>query len=170
MEDLADRTDRVTARWALPLAGGASALMLVGALLAGFFTIGPDRQQQNNIRDLGAASGDMAVRVLTYRASQVEDDIAASTALLTGDFRDYFIGYTAATVIPQARQLQISTTWKVVDSAVVQADVDTATTLVYLDGQTFRNDRPDPIDMVSSLRLHLVRVDGNWLIDGLDAL
>ena len=103
-------------------------------------------------------------KVLTYSADTVEQDIAAATAVLTGDFLAYYKDFASQTVIPGAQQDRISTTATVVAAAVESLTADRTTVVVFVNQATTKDGAP-VTNSSSSILVGMTRVDGKWLID-----
>lgn len=98
---------------------------------------------------------------------RVRDDVAKARGLLTGDFLADFTRFTDVTVIPEATQNRVSSTTTVKAVGVTAADDTSATVLVFAD-QIVTRDTETPNLRFNSARLHLVKVDGRWLVEDFD--
>jgi Mce-associated membrane protein len=109
------------------------------------------------------AAQDGAAAILTYRPDTVNSDLGAARDRLTGKFKDSYTLYTHQTVIPDARQKQISSMVYVPGSASVSATLYHAVVMVYVN-QTFMHDPDPPTSTASSVRVTLEKVGRRWLI------
>ncbi|WP_162603387.1 RDD family protein [Rhodococcus oxybenzonivorans] len=151
----------------LPLAVGlVSAGTLVALAVAAYATqYSQDRDAEQTRSVIAQIAADKAAAVLSYKPDTVETDMAAAQTNLTGGFLEYYKKYADETVIPNSKKDLIGTAWTVVGTAVTKADPSTAEVLVYLNGTVTTG--AQPADMISSIRLHLEKVDGAWLISDL---
>jgi Mce-associated membrane protein len=95
--------------------------------------------------------------------------MATAETELTGGFLEYYRKYATDTVIPNSKKDQIATTWTLMGSAVVSAEPSSAEVLVYLNGVVTKAGVP-PNTLASSVRLHMQKVGGKWLISSLEPL
>lgn len=151
----------------LPLAVGlVSAGTLVALAGAAYVTqYSHDRDAEQTRSVIAQIAADKAAAVLSYRPDTVEADMAAAQTNLTGGFLEYYKKYAEETVVPNSKKDLIGTSWTVVGTAVTKAEQSTAEVLVYLNGTVTTG--AQPADMISSIRLHLEKVDGAWLISDL---
>lgn len=118
------------------------------------------------LRETCAAVG----RLYSYDYRHLDADIAAQLALTTGPLRQQIERTTA----PALRQLAPKVQGRVVaaarPAAIERFDGDTATVLVFLD-QTVRSDQlQQPRYDRIRLEVTMQRVDGRWLVSGIQAL
>jgi Mce-associated membrane protein len=109
------------------------------------------------------AAADSAVAVLSYRADNVEQDVAAAEQSLTDGFRDSFTEVAHERVVPDAKARQVSAVASVPGAASVSATQNHAVVLVFVD-QTLTVGSAEPIDVRSSYRVTLDKIDGRWLV------
>ena len=100
------------------------------------------------------AAQDGAAAILTYRPDTVDSDLGAARDRLTGKFKDSYTLFTHQTVIPDARQKQISSMVYVPAAASVSATLYHAVVMVYVN-QTFMHDPDPPTSTASSVRVTL---------------
>jgi Mce-associated membrane protein len=149
--------------------GVLPAVALLLALGAGYL-----KWMDNTVRDNERARGesvqtakDSTVKLLSYKADTVEQQLGAARDLLTGDFRDSYTSLTSDVVIPGAKQKQISAVATVPVAASVSANPHEAVVLVFVN-QTVVVGLDAPTDTASSVRVTLDKVDGRWLISKFD--
>ena len=90
--------------------------------------------------------------MLTYRAEHVDQDLAAASERMTGDFRNEFITLINDVVIPGAKEKRISAVATVPAAASVSASANRAEVLVYINQTTTVGDDP-PTATVSSAQV-----------------
>jgi Mce-associated membrane protein len=103
--------------------------------------------------------------MLTYRAGHVDQDLAAASERMTGDFRNEFITLINDVVIPGAKEKRISALATVPAAASVSASANRAEVLVYINQSTTVGDDP-PTATVSSAQVLVQRVGSQWLVAG----
>jgi Mce-associated membrane protein len=113
------------------------------------------------------AARDAAVAILSYRPDTVEKDLAAAESKLTGSFRDSYNSLTKDVVIPGAKQKQVSAEASVPAAAPVSATANHAVVMVFVN-QVLIVGNDAPTSTMSSVRVTLDNVDGNWLVSGFD--
>ncbi|WP_101952530.1 hypothetical protein [Mycobacterium sp. 3519A] len=149
--------------------GVLPAVALLLALGAGYL-----KWMDNTVRDNDRArdesvqaAKDSTVKLLSYKAETVEQELGAARDLLTGDFRDSYTSLTNDVVIPGAKQKNISAVATVPVAASVSANPREAVVLVFVN-QTVVVGQDAPTDTASSVRVTLDKVDGRWLISKFD--
>lgn len=115
------------------------------------------------------AARDTAEKILSYRASTVEQDLRAARQWLTDPFLASYTDLVDTVVIPGAQQRNMSAEAKVVAAASVSADEAHAVALVFID-QTTTAGSAAPTVIPSTVRVRLERVDGRWLVSGFDPI
>jgi Mce-associated membrane protein len=118
-------------------------------------------------QDVVEAASDATVKILSYTPETIEKDASTAETLLTGDFRDYYADFMRETVMPAARQKQVSTTATVVRGGVVTLGEAAASVLVYVNQTTTAGTEP-PTTAASAVRVGLQRVDGVWRVGAFD--
>lgn len=150
------------------------ALVAVSAVASAVFGhwhyVAADRRTAEVRSGVAEQAGKLTAGVLTYKADTVDADVAQSKTHLTGEFLDSYTKLTAETIIPQAHQSHIDARWEVSGTSLVSAAPDTAVALVFLRGITTNTTKPDPTYLVSSVRVHVVKPHGQWLIDRMEPL
>lgn len=115
------------------------------------------------------AASDAAVRILSYQADTVEQDLHAARDRLTGPFLQSYSEMVDTVVIPGARQRKMSADARVVAAASVSAESEHAVALVFIDQTTTAGNDP-PTAIPSTVRVQLDRVGGRWLVSGFDPI
>jgi Mce-associated membrane protein len=115
------------------------------------------------------AAKDSTAALLSYKPDSVEKDLGAARDMLTGQFRDSYTSLTNDVVIPGARQRQITATAAVPAAASVNATVNHAVVLVFVN-QTVAVGAGAPIDTASAVRVTLELVGNHWLISAFDPM
>ena len=116
-----------------------------------------------------AAARDAAVAILSYRADTVAEDLMAARERTTGAFLESYTDLIEDTVIPTAREKQISAAARVPAAALMSADSAHAVVLVFVD-QTVTTDGSPPTGTSSSVRVTLDKVGGRWLVSAFDPI
>jgi Mce-associated membrane protein len=149
-----------------------SVILLVLVLVSGsvaswvyFEQYRPDQQTDAGVaRAVLSAATDGTEAVLSYSSDTLDQDFAAARTHLAGEFLSYYKQFTAQVVAPAAKQKSLKTTAHVAGAAVSELHPDSAVVLVFVDQTTSIKDNPAPSLAVSSVVLHLSRINGDWLI------
>lgn len=115
------------------------------------------------------AATDGTVAILSYQPGTIEKDLDNAEKLLTGTFRDEYTKLANDTVIPGAKQRQVSTLATVPAVAAVSASAFRAEVLVFVD-QTVIVGNGAPNNTSSSVRVKLNKVGDRWLISAFDPI
>ena len=150
---------RVLAFGVLP--GLALLLALAAGCLKWADTTARDTQAAR-VESVRAAS-DGTAAMLSYNAGTVEKDLGAARDRLTGQFRDAYDALTKDSVIPDAKERQISAVASAAAAASVTASVNHAVVLVFVN-QTVTVGQGPPANSAGSARVTLDKIDGKWLI------
>ena len=126
-----------------------------------------DRETAAAVGESVQAARTAAARILSYRADTVERDFAAARSDLTGPFLDSYTELVTTSVIPAARQRQISAVAEVVGAASVSAAPDHAVALVFVNQTTTAGSGASTI-YPSTVRVTLDKIGGRWLVSGFD--
>jgi Mce-associated membrane protein len=108
------------------------------------------------------------VALLSYSPESLDKDFAAAKSHLTGDFLSYYTQFTEQIVTPAAQQKSVKTTASVVRAAVSELRPNSAVVLVFVNQNTTSKENPDGAFAVSSVKVSLTKIDGNWLISSFD--
>ncbi|HOB48001.1 MAG TPA: hypothetical protein PKK01_01615 [Mycobacterium sp.] len=109
-----------------------------------------------------------AVKLLSYQADTVEQELTAAREGLTGPFLNSYTDLIKTAVIPAARQRQISAVAEVVAAASVSASPEHAVAMVFINQTTTTVGVEAPTVIPSTVRVTLDKVDGRWLVSGFD--
>ena len=126
-----------------------------------------DRRTAAAVGESVQAARTAAARILSYRADTVERDFAAARSDLTGPFLDSYTELVNTSVIPAARQRQISAVAEVVGAASVSAAPEHAVALVFVNQTTTAGSGASTI-YPSTVRVTLDKIGGRWLVSGFD--
>ncbi|MGV0834145.1 hypothetical protein [Mycolicibacterium thermoresistibile] len=113
-----------------------------------------------------ASSGTVAL--LSYTPETLDDDLAAATSAMTGDFLTYYGRFTTDVVAPAVREKGIRANARVERAGLMEIGPGTAKVLVFLNQETSSSDRPEPALTASSVVVGLTDIDGRWLISAFD--
>ncbi len=114
------------------------------------------------------AATDGTVSLLSYSPDSLDADFASAKTHLTGEFLTYYTQFTQDIVTPAAKEKNVNTSAQVARSAVVDVTPDSAEVLVFINQTTTSKENPDGAFTVSSVKVGLTKVDGNWLISSFD--
>lgn len=157
-------------KWSRVLAFGVLpfvALLLAAA--AAYFKVQNVSAQASDIARTESmqAAKDSTVRLLSYRADTVEQDLTSAREVLTGDFRDSYTQLINDVVIPGAREKTITAIASVPAVASVSAAPDHAVAVVFVN-QAVTVGNGAPTSTNSSVRVTLDKIGDRWLISQFD--
>lgn len=105
--------------------------------------------------------------VLSYSADTIDADLERAQQATAGTFAQYYLPFARRTIAPAVRQAGTSSLAVVSRAAVVSADPDTVTVLVFIDQRTSSKAEPAPRGTSSTARVTMTKVAGQWLISEL---
>lgn len=118
--------------------------------------------QQARIESVHAATDGISA-LLAYNPDTAEKSLSAACELLTGKFKASYAVFTHQHVIPNARERHITSVVTVPAAASVQATIEHAVVMVFVN-QTFIRDPDPPKSTASDVRVALEKVGHRWLI------
>ena len=119
--------------------------------------------------DVRDAAANAATKAYSYSWDTLGDDREAARALMTHEMQRRY-DRTMAGVGTSSRREHTVATAEVVDTAVVTASTSYARVLVFVNQSTSGDDLEKPTLDLDRVLVTLRHVDGDWLIDELDAL
>jgi Mce-associated membrane protein len=105
-----------------------------------------------------------AIALLTYEYGTVERSLNEAKDLTTGSFRTSYTAFVDEVLIPTAKDKRMSVATEVPAVGVAEADESSAMVLLFIN-QTTTTGGAAPNETASSVRMHMVDVDGEWLVD-----
>jgi len=152
-------------RWAAVLTVAA---LLVSAVTAGsvyWWLYRPDRLTDTASQEqVLSAAREATEALLSYSPEEVDADVAAAKALLTGDFLQKYTEFADTVVVPAAKGRGVKTEANVARAAMSQMRPGDARVLIFVNQVTTSKERPTPALATSSVMVTLVRSDGRWLV------
>lgn len=141
------------------------ALVLLLTLSAAFFKWQGAIAQQIRSAALQSvpAATDSAIAMLSYRATNVQQDLTAASERLTEPFRSDYLELINEVVIPGAIQKQISAVATIPAAAAVSATANQAVVVVFINQTTTIGNDP-PTNTASSVRMTMDKVEGRWMV------
>jgi hypothetical protein len=127
---------------------------------------GPGEQVRKDV--LAAAQTDVAV-LFTYDYRKLDDYAAATKKVTTEKFGAEF-AQTVTAIRPQQLSQQAVAKAEVKDAAVKDATADTAHVLLFVDTTTTSKELKTPSVQRTRVQLTLQSVNGQWLVDGVEAV
>ncbi len=125
----------------------------------------PDQEVDPNVKQsVVSSASDGTTALLSYSSDTLERDFANARSHLASDFLSYYNDFTQQIVAPTARQRSLKTTAQVTGAAVSELRPDSAVVLLFVDQTTTTKDSPKPSVAISSVLVHMARIDGKWLI------
>lgn len=172
------REPRGRQRWADWSTGArvllAGLLALALTALAAFGLVGyrvrADQQVETARDQATAAAQGHAVAILSYDYHHLDQDFAAARKTLTGAFARDYAATTRQLVRPGATQYHVVVKAEVAAESVVSATADTVVVLLFVNQTTTSTRLAGPRVDLNRVRLTLVKVNGSWLVNNVDAL
>ncbi len=125
----------------------------------------PDQQTDFSVKQaVATTASDGTIALLSYSSDTLDQDFANAKSHLAGDFLTYYSDFTQQIVAPAAKQRSLKTTAHVAGAAVTELQPDSAVVLLFIDQTTTTKDNPQPVTAVSSVLVHMNRINGTWLI------
>lgn len=149
----------------------ALAVVIVIALVAGvgvlFYQNRQNEQTDAARTDATSAASAQAAAMLAYDFGNVEEELAAAADGLTGDFKDEYTTLVSEVIAPAAKEKSLTVQVTIQGSAVVAAEPESATIMLFLNQITTSSDNPDASSSGSRVRMDMEKVDGRWLASNL---
>lgn len=160
-----DRTHRRVPGWLLVAVAGVTAVLLgfVGVCLAT-----PSGASVQSDTDAAQAAAEQAiVPILSYDARALDRSEAAATAAMTSSEQEQYRRLFAV-IRQNAPRTQTVVRAQYVASGVVRTGTDQVDVLVFVNQRTTNRTHPKvPVVYKSQVTVTMVRVGGQWLVDGL---
>lgn len=134
-----------------------------------FLLYKPDQQTDTKAAErVVEAASDGTVALLSYAPDTLDQDFTKAKSHLTGDFLSYYTDFTTKVVKPAAEQKKVKTNAKVVQGAAMEVKPESAVVLLFINQTTTSQEIPDGSYSVSSVKVGMSKIDGNWLISSFD--
>ena len=114
-----------------------------------------------------AAAVRAIVPVLSYDYRRLDEDAAAARSYMTAAYQDDKYDPLFSLIEDNAPGTQTVVGAQVVDSAVVRTGRDRVDVLLFVDRPTTNKQVSEPIVYKDQVTVTMARVDGQWLVDGL---
>lgn len=159
-------------RGAGSLLAGLLALLLVALAAFGLvaYRVRADQRVETARDQAAAAAQSHAVSILSYDYRHLDQDFAAARRTLTGSFARDYRSTTSQLVRPGAVQYHVVVKAEVAAESVVRATADRVVVLLFVNQTTTSTRLDGPRVDLNRVRLTLVKVDGSWLVNNVDAL
>lgn len=160
-------------RWSRRTAIGAASILgvlAVGAIAAAGWTWSEARTDDRitAARDAATAvAGEQVPRLLSYEPDTVDSALSDASDALTGEFKDQFGELSTTVIAPTSKDKGVTTEATVVESSIVDVDVDSATLLMFVNQTTTTTADPAPALAGSRVVVALVETDQGWKISDL---
>nr|WP_296768747.1 h domain protein [Rhodococcus sp. (in: high G+C Gram-positive bacteria)] len=152
----------------------ASAVLVIVVLAAGVAVLHNQYRQAEQTEqartDAVAAADAQAIAMLAYDYNGVDQQLSSAADGLTGDFKDEYTKLVADVIAPAAKEKSLTVQVTVQGTAVVSAEPDAATLLLFLNQITTSSDAPDAASSGSRVRMNMEKVDGRWLTSSLEPI
>ncbi|MDG3011520.1 h domain protein [Rhodococcus sp. D2-41] len=148
--------------------------VLVLALAGGVAYLGWNHYQVNQAEqartDATSAAKAQAEKMFSYDYGNVEKEMAAASNGLTGDFKKQFDTLVKQQVVPAAKEKQLTVKAIVVGQAPISTTPDSAVVLLFVNQIANGNTGPNASFTPSRIKMDMKKVDGNWLVGGLETI
>ncbi|MEU7812261.1 hypothetical protein [Pseudonocardia sp. NPDC049154] len=156
------------ARRRIVVALAAAAVVLAGVSGWLGWSVWSDHSIATARTEAVAAASDAVPRLLSYDPTTVEQIPALTDQLTTGQFQTVFHETFDQLIKPNAQEQQATSVATVASASWISADGDEASVLMLLDQRTSSTKLVgERLDTVQA-RVTMTRVDGTWLVSGLD--
>ena len=147
-----------------------SAVAIALAAVSAYLYFGPGGTRYiaaiDQTRDeVAQASSDQAVAMFQYDYNNVDQQLHAATDGLTGDFQGTFTNLIESVIIPGAKEKSLTVQVVVQGAAVLDAEADSATTMLFLNQITTSSESPEAVASGSRVKMSLEKQDGRWLVN-----
>ncbi|MGH3383932.1 MAG: hypothetical protein ACRDO1_05100 [Nocardioidaceae bacterium] len=131
-----------------------------------------DRAQalQSALRSAPASAEKAAVALLSYDHAKIDDNIAATTPLLTKKYAADYTKTMESVVAPPAKETKAVVTAEVLSSGVVDVGAERTDVLVFVNQTTESAGSKEPVTALNRAVLTMVKQDGAWVVSDLKGL
>lgn len=151
------------------LAAASVLLTTVGVIVAGQWWLAGQRTEQERATTVREAADRAVERVLSYDYHRLQAGAASTRPLLTGHLQKQYASLQEQ-LQRTAPRLKASITAVVRQSAVLDADDDSAEVLLFVNQTTVSTEMKGPQLDQSRVIATLVQDDGKWLVDSVRAV
>lgn len=124
-----------------------------------------DRQGEQARSEAVAAAGETVEALFSYDYGTAERELPKAADHLTGDFRDTYLTLIEKSVIPGAKEKQLTVRATVQATGVISSSKDAATVLVYANQVTTSGTQPQGTITSSRVRVELTKNHDQWLAE-----
>nr|WP_246289887.1 DnaJ domain-containing protein [Nocardioides marinus] len=158
--------------WALVVLAVLAGLALTVAVVAAARAPEPVTEKggvllEESAEQARAAAVRAIVPVLSYDYRRLDEDAAAARSYMTSAYQDDKYDPLFSLIEDNAPETQTVVGAQVVDSAVVRTGKDRVDVLLFVDRPTTNKQVSDPVVYKDQVTVTMARVDGQWLVDGL---
>ena len=146
-------------------------ILVAGGILGWLLYSTSAAQAAENARDEAPqVAAEQVVLMFGYDYATVRDEMDVALDGLTGTFRDTFEEEVSTNVIPRAEKNDVVSEATVVTQGAVETTKDSAKVLVYFNQEIKASTGPKATFTPSRLLVDMQKVDGRWLVSGLEAI
>lgn len=151
------------------LGGVVGVLVVVVAGACGYlvFVNHQDSTEQQMRADALAAGTRDVPTLLSYQAKNIDQDFESKYSLVTGSFRNQFEEVSKNTIIPAAKEQDLTTKAQVATAGVSAVDEESVTLLLFVNQSTTTKDDPSARLDGSRVQVVMHKVDDGWKVAGL---
>ncbi|GAA4700376.1 J domain-containing protein [Nocardioides conyzicola] len=143
-------------------------LLIAGAAVVVAATVPSDRSVDQASASARSAAERAIVPILSYDAAHLDDSKAAAEGYLTGAYRKEYAKLFDGVIAANAPSTGTVVKAKLVSSGVVRADDDRVQVFLLVDQSRTNKADKQPVVYKNWVTVTMERVDGDWLVSGLD--
>jgi Mce-associated membrane protein len=143
-------------------------LLVAGAAAVVAATVPSDRAVEDASAQARAAAERAIVPILSYDAAHLDESRAAAQAHLTGDYREEYDKLFNGVIEQNAPSTGTVVEAELVRSGLVRADGDRAQVFLLVDQSRTNKAEKRPVVYKNWVTVTMEKVDGDWLVAGLD--
>lgn len=160
------------ARRGIPTWGLAALAAVTAVALAAcawlWFAVPSDASVEESTRAAQSAAERAVVPVLSYNARHLDEDQQAAQAYLTSDYRKEY-DKVFAVIKQNAPATRTVVRTEVLGSGIVRSGTDRVQVLLFINRPTTNKQTTEPVVYKDQATVTMQRVDGEWLVDGIDS-
>jgi Mce-associated membrane protein len=162
-----DRQPRSVPGWLL-VGVGVVALLMAGAAAVVAVTVPSDQSVDQASGSARAAAERAIVPILSYDAAHLDESKAAAEGYLTGGYRKEYAKLFDGVIAANAPSTGTVVEADLVSSGVVRADDDRVQVFLLVDQSRTNKAEKKPVVYKNWVTVTMEKVDGDWLVSGLD--
>lgn len=151
------------------MAALAAAVVLLGLLGWGTYTIWQSHQQEQARTDALNAGRRYATDLATYSFENLDNNLSVVRGNSVGEFAGQYT-QVASSLKDMIVQYKATSSAEIIQAGLASADRDSAEVIVFLDQTVTNSNSPEPRVDRNRMQLSLVHEDGNWKLANVQLL